>query len=133
MGHEAPRSAPPRPRPLYHTGEELLDFVETAPVALRWVGADGCILWANQAELDLLGYAYDEYVGRPMADFHANREVARDLRERLRRGETVRDYPARLRGKDGAIRHVLVDGNALLRDGEFVHARCFTRDVTAQV
>src|SRR5690348_14042770 len=120
MGHEAPRHGSSRPRPLYHTGEELLDFVETAPVALRWVGADGRIQWANQAELDLLGYDHDEYVGLPIADFHADAEVARDVRERLRRAETLRDYPARLRHKDGSLRHVLIDAHALCRDGAFV-------------
>jgi len=40
--------------------EELRDFVENAMYALHWVAADGTILWANQAELDLVGYARDE-------------------------------------------------------------------------
>ena len=35
----------------------LRDFIETSTIGLHWVGADGTILWANQAELDLLGYA----------------------------------------------------------------------------
>jgi hypothetical protein len=30
---------------------ELSDFIENASVGLHWVGADGAILWANQAEL----------------------------------------------------------------------------------
>jgi hypothetical protein len=30
---------------------ELADFIENASVGLHWVGADGTILWANQAEL----------------------------------------------------------------------------------
>ena len=34
----------------------LRDFIETSTIGLHWVGADGTILWANQAELDLLGY-----------------------------------------------------------------------------
>jgi PAS domain S-box-containing protein len=34
---------------------ELTDFVENANVGLHWVGPDGIILWANKAELDLLG------------------------------------------------------------------------------
>jgi excisionase family DNA binding protein len=35
---------------------ELDDFVENATVSLHRVGPDGRILWANQAELELLGY-----------------------------------------------------------------------------
>src|SRR3954452_25451038 len=42
--------------------EELRDFFENATVALHWVGPDGTILWANRAELDLLGYSADEYI-----------------------------------------------------------------------
>ena len=40
--------------------QQLADFVENAVVGLHWVGADGRIIWANQAELDLLGYAQEE-------------------------------------------------------------------------
>ncbi len=43
---------------------ELADFIENASVGLHWVGADGTILWANQAELDLLVYKHEEYIGR---------------------------------------------------------------------
>ena len=36
--------------------EALTDFIENATVGLHWVGPDGTILWANQAELEMLGY-----------------------------------------------------------------------------
>jgi PAS domain S-box-containing protein/excisionase family DNA binding protein len=109
---------------------ELSDFVETAPFGLQWAGPDGTIMWANRAEVDLLGYTLDEYVGHHIAEFHADPDVIDDILARLLRGETVREYPARLRRKDGSIRHVLIDSSALWEDGEFVHSRCFTRDVT---
>ena len=53
---------------------ELTDFFENATTPLHWVGADGSILRANQAELDLLGYSRDEYVGRLITEFHADDE-----------------------------------------------------------
>ena len=109
----------------------LRDFIETSTIGLHWVGADGTILWANQAELDLLGYAREEYVGRNITEFHADEPVINDMLGRLSRGETLRDYPARLRHRDGSIRHVLVNSSVLFEDGKFVHTRCFTRDVTA--
>jgi PAS domain S-box-containing protein len=87
-------------------------------------------LWANRAELELLGYQRDEYVGRHISEFHADPAVCADILARLSRGETLRNYEARLRRKDGATRHVLIDSNVLFRDGKFVHTRCFTRDVT---
>jgi two-component system cell cycle sensor histidine kinase/response regulator CckA len=109
----------------------LRDFIETATIALHWVGADGTILWANQAELDILGHTRAEYVGRNISEFHADEPVVNDILARLSRGETIRDYPARLRHRDGSIRHVLINSSVLFEDGKFIHTRCFTRDVTA--
>jgi PAS domain S-box-containing protein len=110
--------------------EELTDFIENSAVGLHWVAADGTILWANQAELDLLGYTREEYVGHHIAEFHADREAIADILARLTRDETLHSYEARLRCKDGSIRYVLISSNVRRRDGEFVHTRCFTRDIT---
>ena len=114
----------------HRSAERLRDFVENAPVALHWVGPDGVILWANQAELDLLGYSREEYVGRHIADIHADPLVVTDILSRLTAGETLHDHAARLRHKDGSIRHVQINSNARFENGKFVHTRCFTRDVT---
>ena len=111
----------------------LTDFVENAVVPLHWVGGDGKILWANKAELELLGYSAEEYVGRDIAEFHVDRAVIDDILARLSAHETLREYPTRLRAKDGSIRHVLLDSNAFFENGVFVHTRCFTRDVTARM
>jgi PAS domain S-box-containing protein len=115
---------------LRHSEEQLRDFFENGTVALHRVGADGQVLWANRAELDLLGYAAEEYVGRPIADFHVDQEVIADILARLTRGENLQDYEARLRGKDGTTKHVLINSSGYFRDGRFVHSRCFTRDIT---
>lgn len=112
---------------------ELLDFIENAAVPMRSVDAEGRVLWANRAELELLGQAREEYVGRPVAEHFADADVAQDMLDRLRRSETLRQYPARMRRKDGSIRHVVIDSNVRTRDGVFVHTRCCTRDVTADV
>ena len=109
---------------------ELTDFFENASVGLHWVGADGTILRANQAELDLLGYSREEYVGRKIVDFHQDRESIEDILERLRAGEIVRDYEARLICKDRSLKTVRIDSSAYFEDGKFVHSRCFTRDIT---
>ena len=109
---------------------DYLDFVENAAVGLHWVGADGIILWANQAELDLLGYSREEYVGRAIADFHTDPGVIADILRRLSAGETLHSYEARLRHKDGSVRHVLISSNVRWDGERFLHTRCFTRDVT---
>jgi len=112
--------------------QELTDFLENAVEGLHWVGPDGTVLWANPAELALLGYTREEYIGHNIAEFHADPAVIEDMLDRLRRQETLKDFEARMRCKDGSIRHVLVSSNALFRDGEFIHTRCFTRDITDQ-
>ena len=109
---------------------ELSDFVENASVGLHWVGADGTILWANQAELDLLGYTREEYVGHSIMEFHADGDVINDILCRLTNRETLHNYEARLRCKDGSVRHVLINSNVLWDEDRFVHTRCFTRDVS---
>ncbi|HEY9665397.1 MAG TPA: PAS domain S-box protein, partial [Coleofasciculaceae cyanobacterium] len=109
---------------------QLSDFVNNGAIGLHWVGADGTILWANQAELDLLGYSDQEYIGRHISEFHADKDVIDDILKRLKAKETLRDYEARLTCKDGTIKYVLIDSNVYWQDGEFVHTRCFTRDIT---
>jgi PAS domain S-box-containing protein len=109
---------------------ELTDFVENATVGLHWVGPDGTILWANRAEHELLGYTREEYVGRNIADFHADPPVIDDILCRLTRGEELYGYEARLRCKDGTVRHVLISSSVYRKNGEFCHTRCFTRDIT---
>ncbi|MCA1619472.1 MAG: PAS domain S-box protein [Acidobacteria bacterium] len=109
---------------------ELADFIENASMGLHWVGADGTILWANQAELDLLGYTREEYIGRSITEFHADSDVINDILCRLTNKETLHDYEARLKCKDGSVRHVLINSNVMWEDDKFVHTRCFTRDIT---
>jgi len=119
-----------REEELRQSEQQLRDFFENGTVALHRVGADGQILWANREELELLGYTAVEYVGRPIADFHVDQDVIADILARLVRGETLRDYEARLRAKDGSTKHVLINSSGFFQDGKFVHSRCFTRDIT---
>ncbi len=112
--------------------EELEDFFENGAVPLHIVSCEGTIVRANQAELDLLGYCREEYVGRPIADFHADADTIAEILARLGRGEKIERLPARLRAKNGAIRDVLITSSPRLRDGRFVNTRCFTVDVTAE-
>jgi PAS domain S-box-containing protein len=115
---------------LPESDQELREFLDHAPVGLRWVGPDGRILWANRAELALCGYSQPDYLGRHIAEFLVGPETAAPLLERLSRGEDVRSHETRLRTKDGSIRRVLIDGSGLFRDGELVHSRLVTHDIT---
>jgi PAS domain S-box-containing protein len=111
--------------------KELEDFFENSAIGLHIVSGDGIILRANKAELELLGYAANEYVGRHIAEFHVDAPVIGDILHRLSSGEKLDRFPARLRAKDGSVKHVLITSNSRFDDGKFVNTRCFTTDVTS--
>ena len=110
--------------------KELRDVIENAIMPMHWADEDDRIIWANQAEFDLLGYAPEEYIGQPVANFHVDQASVNDILQRLARDEAVRNYEARLRCKDGSIKHVLVNSSVYKENGRFVHSRCFTHDIT---
>ncbi|MEP6768404.1 MAG: ATP-binding protein [Acidobacteriota bacterium] len=113
--------------------QELTEFLESAVEGIHRVGRDGRILWANKAELDLLGYSAGEYIGRKISDFHVDATAGETLQRKLLRGEALYDEPARLRCKDGSIKHVRIHSNALWEHGRFLYTHCFTRDVSDRV
>jgi PAS domain S-box-containing protein len=113
--------------------ETLEDLFDNAIIAVHLVSADGTILRVNAKELQMLGYSLDEFIGQNISEFHADQAAVNDMLERLSRNEQLVQYPARMRAKDGSIRHVLVSSNARFRDGEFVNTRCFTVDVTERL
>ncbi|HEY4220304.1 MAG TPA: MEDS domain-containing protein, partial [Myxococcota bacterium] len=110
--------------------EDSAEFIENAAVAIHSVGADGIIRYANQAELNLVGYARDEYVGRRITDFHVDQDNIAAILRVLERGERLLQKSARLRCKDGTIKDVLITSNPHFVDGAFQSTRCFTHDVT---
>lgn len=100
---------------------------DDAAMGLHWVGADGVILWANRTELEMLGYRSDEYVGHGICEFHEDPARCAVILAKLSAGETLHDYPARLRHRDGSTCDVRIDSNVHFEGGRFAHTRCFTR------
>ena len=117
-------------RSLRRRESELAEILENAIEGVQQVGPDQKILWANQAMLKLLGYSAAEYVSHPLSDFHQDKQVFDQFWQKLMRGEDIYDFPAKLKRKDGSIKHVRIHSNGLWEDGQFIHTRCFVRDVT---
>jgi PAS domain S-box-containing protein len=117
-------------RDLLEKQKEIEDYIENSVIGLHWVGPDGTILWANKAEMELLGYAPHEYIGQHIANFHVDGNAIDDILSRLNRNEMLHGYEARMKCKDGSIRHVLINSSVLREGDRFVHTRCFTLDVT---
>ena len=115
---------------LQRSETELTDFFENAAIGLHSIGRDGIVLRVNQAELAMLGYARQEFVGHHIAEFYVNQSVIKDMLERLQAGEVLENYEARMRCKDGSIKHVSTSSSVYREAGKFIHTRCFTRDVS---
>jgi len=109
---------------------ELSDFLQNASEGIHQVALSGKILWANKAELNLLGYAPEEYIGHDIREFHADPEVIADILTRLARGETLDCREARVRHKDGSIRYVSLCSSMYREGGQLLYSRCFSRDIT---
>ena len=115
---------------LHRSRDHLQNFVDNANIGLHWLAPDGTILWANRYELDMLGYSAEEYVGRPVAEFHEDPAVVEDILACLARGEVIDNREARLRCKDGSVRHAIINRSGNWENGKLIHSRCFTRDIT---
>eukprot|EP01041_Mallomonas_annulata_P007841 gene7841-16042_t len=113
---------------------EFLDFFQRAPIALHWLSETGHILWANDTELQVLGYTAEEYIGQPVMKFCPDEEeLVLEIFKQLGSGNTIKDVPVRFRTKHGEIRHLLIDSNVNWNsDGSFRHTRCFIRDDTGR-
>lgn len=102
-------------------------------MGVHLVDHEGTVLWANRTELGLLGYEPDEYIGKSISAFHADSDVINRILGILVGGGELHAYPARLRAKDGSIKHVLINSNVFRTHDEFTHTRCFTSEISEAV
>jgi PAS domain S-box-containing protein len=90
---------------LRQSEERFRDLYENAPAAYFSVGADGPIRRCNRRAEDLLGYAPEDLVGRPVFDLYADtpqgKRRARELFEQFRAGEEIRDEELQMQNADG--------------------------------
>jgi PAS domain S-box-containing protein len=110
----------------------ISDFMQNASLGIHWVDRDGIVVWANRAELEMLGYESGEYIGQALHDFHVDRVEIKSAFEQLLNDQPVIGHESQMIRKDGSICAVSICATSLFKDGEFVHARCFTRDISEQ-
>ena len=113
--------------------QELEDFFTKSPLGLFWAGTDGRIVRINQAALKLFDRRLEEVLRRPVSKFHFDTGIINSIRHRLAKNETVQNCRARIRQKNGSIKHVLIDANGLWEKGRLAHTRWFVRDITRRV
>jgi PAS domain S-box-containing protein len=106
--------------------------LENATIGLHWVNAEGIIIWANRAELKMLGYRENEYIGHHISKFHKSQDCISDILSRLATGEVLQNHEAEMLCKDGSSKFVNINSSVLWEGDKFVHTRCFTIDISAE-
>ncbi len=90
---------------LLDSEDHFRDLYENAPNAYFSIGADGRIRRCNRRTGELLGYAVEELVGKPVLELYAEtpngKKKAAEVLERSRAGETVRDEQLEMQKADG--------------------------------
>ena len=71
--------------PAPESDADLRLWLDQSTLGLRFVDARGRILWANAAELALVGRRRDDYVGHDLSEFFAEPSTAAELLVRLAR------------------------------------------------
>ena len=101
---------------------------------MHWLSGTGHVLWANETEMNVLGYTAEEYIGQPIMKFCPDeQELVLEIFKTLGSGNTIKDVPVRFRTKGGEIKHLQIDSNVNWNpDGSFKHTRCFIRDDTGR-
>lgn len=105
---------------------ELIDFFQNAPIALHWLSGTGVILWANNTELQSMGYSADEYIGHSITEFLMPGEEVhlQEVFGNLAAGRSIHDKPFLFRAKNGDVKYLIVDSNVNFNeDGSFRHTR----------
>ena len=108
--------------------ENSSNFINNSSIGIHAVSADGIIEYANQCELDTLGYKSHEYVGQHVSNFQLDGTTLEDMMARLGKFETLQNYPAKVQGKEG-IKYILYNSNVYIENNKFVHTRCFGSEV----
>jgi PAS domain S-box-containing protein len=113
--------------------KELQDLYDQAPCGYHSLSPDGVILSVNQTELNLFGYAREEFVGHRMAEFMTPQSLQKfnEIYARFLETGQVRNAEYDAVCKDGSIRPVLVDADLVKGpNGEPLFSRTVLLDNT---
>jgi PAS domain S-box-containing protein len=121
-------------RALRESEERFRRLYDEAPFGYHEIDAAGVVLNVNRTECEMLGYAREEMIGRPVFDFLAlaqREEGRRAVAERIRGERPITSAERIYLTKDGRELDVLVE-NRLIRDerGRVVGLRSTLQDIS---
>lgn len=113
--------------------ESAENLLRNSPICIHFINADGNIVWANQKELDSMGFSQEEFFNHSIVKFHYDQHVISDILNKAADFNGVENYPVRLVHKNKEIIYALITSNAYKENGEFKHTRSFTNMVPKEV
>ena len=114
---------------LRESEERYRQVFQQSPVGIGISSPDGGIIMASKAMQDITGYSADELLEINLADTYENRQDRTALLEAISRDGSVRDYPVRLKRKDGTPYDAQLSIESIRLGGrDFYHTIC--QDVT---
>jgi len=121
---------------LRESEERFRDLYEKAPLAYQSLDIAGDIIDVNEAWLHLVGYEYEEVIGRNITEFLSEVSVNRlaeafsTFRQQGRADGTVFEFVC----KDGGVRLLMLNGLISRdKDGNFLRTHCILSDLTERM
>ena len=108
------------------------EFINNSSIGIHAVSPEGIIIYANICELEVLGYEKSQYVGHHVSEFQMDEVCLSDMMLRLGRFEKLKNYPARVQGKDN-IKYIIYNSSVYEEGGEFKHTRCYGTEVAKMI
>jgi len=108
------------------------EFINNSSIGIHAVSPDGIIIYANVCELESLGYTNSEYVGHHVSEFQLDEICLSDMMKRLGDLEILKNYPARVQGKNG-IKYIIYNSSVYEENGDFLHTRCYGTEVNEMI
>ncbi|MBA6395889.1 PAS domain-containing protein, partial [Colwellia sp. BRX10-6] len=94
------------------------DFIYNSSIGIHAVSPEGIIVYANECELEVLGYTKNEYIGHHISEFQIDESCLADMMTRLSDFDILKNYPARVQGKD-EIKYIIYNSSVYEEVGEF--------------
>jgi PAS domain S-box-containing protein len=104
------------------------DFIYNSSIGVHAVSPEGIIIYANECELEVLGYKKSEYVGHHVSEFQIDSDRLSDMMKRLSGFDILKNYPARVQGKE-ELKYIIYNSSVYEKNGEFMHTRCYGTEV----
>ena len=104
------------------------DFIQNSSIGIHAVSPEGIVVYANACELEVLGYDKEEYVGHHVDEFQLDKSCLSDMMDKLSRFESLKNYPAKVQGKNG-IKYIVYNSSVFEENNEFIHTRCYGTEI----